>query len=149
MEHSHVRGTLEISVRAQTASLAQVRRLLRPFLAEHHVREDQRHGVVLVTHELTANAIVHGSTDEGEMIAIAITLEPRFVLIRVLDPAHTGAIRLHSSQPSGANQDAACSSSISWRPGAKGSTMVAEVSPRSSRSGSKALTGSPRRGVWD
>jgi hypothetical protein len=46
MEHSHVRGTLEISVRAQTASLAQVRRLLRPFLAEHHVREDQRHGVV-------------------------------------------------------------------------------------------------------
>jgi anti-sigma regulatory factor (Ser/Thr protein kinase) len=114
MEHSQVRGRLEISVPAQTASLAQVRRLLRAFLAEHHVQEDQRRGVVLVTHELTANAIVHSSTDEGELIAIAITLEPRFVLIRVLEPAHTEAIPA-SLEPTG------------WRESGRGMLIVEQL----------------------
>jgi anti-sigma regulatory factor (Ser/Thr protein kinase) len=114
MEHCRGSARFEISVPAQTASLAQVRRRLRAFLAQHHVREDQRHGVVLVTHELTANAIVHGSTDEGQMIAIAITLEPRFVLIRVLDPAHTEAIPA-SLEPTG------------WRESGRGMLIVDQL----------------------
>ncbi len=92
MEASHVCGNLEISVSAQPTSLAQIRRLLGEFLAEHRVPDDQHHRVVLVTHELAANAIVHGSTDPDDLVAIMITLEPRSVLIRVLDPGRTDAI---------------------------------------------------------
>jgi anti-sigma regulatory factor (Ser/Thr protein kinase) len=91
MEQSQVRGRLEISIPAQTVALAQVRRRLGAFLAEHHVPERSRHGAVLVVHELAANAVVHGSTDANEEVVITITLEPRFLLIRVLDPAPTGA----------------------------------------------------------
>ena len=87
MESSPTCRTLEISVPARTGSLARIRRLLRAFLAEHDVREDQRHGVVLVTHELAANAIVHGSAGQDEVVAITIRLEPQSLLIRVIDPA--------------------------------------------------------------
>jgi anti-sigma regulatory factor (Ser/Thr protein kinase) len=91
MEHGHTSGNLEISIPAQAASLIQVREQLRAFLAEHRVREDQHHGVVLVTRELAMNAIVHGSRDQNDVVVIAIRLEPRSLLIRVLDPAHTEA----------------------------------------------------------
>ena len=89
---SHVCGTLEISVPAQAASLARVRLQLRVFLTEHDVREDQRHGAVLVTHELAANAIAHGSAGEGDVISITLRIEPQSLLIRVLDPARTEAV---------------------------------------------------------
>ena len=92
MEDSRVSGTLELSVAAQAASLARVRRLLRAFLAEHHVREDQSRDAVLVTHELAANAIVHGSGDEAEVGVITVNLEPRSLLIRVVDPARTETV---------------------------------------------------------
>ena len=91
MEWSHSRGVLELGVPAQTASLAEVRRQLRLFLAKHDVREDQRHLVVLVTHELAANAIVHGSADDRELVSITIELEQESVVVRVLDPGSTAA----------------------------------------------------------
>jgi anti-sigma regulatory factor (Ser/Thr protein kinase) len=91
MEQSQLFGRLEIRIPAQTAALAQVRRRLRAFLAEHHVPQRRRHGAVLVVHELAANAVVHGSADAKEEVAITITVEPRFLLIRVLDPAPTEA----------------------------------------------------------
>ena len=114
MEHSQVCGRLEISVPAQTASLAQVRRLLRAFLSDHHVREDRGRGVVLVTHELAANAIVHGSTDEDEVVAITITLERQSVLIRVVDPARTEAVPA-SLQPT------------AWRESGRGMVIVDQL----------------------
>jgi anti-sigma regulatory factor (Ser/Thr protein kinase) len=92
MEVGRVYETLEFSVPAQAASLVQVRRRLRGFLAEHKVREDQRDDVVLVAHELAANAIVHGSSDQDEEVAITIRLEPRSVVIRVSDSARTDAM---------------------------------------------------------
>jgi anti-sigma regulatory factor (Ser/Thr protein kinase) len=88
---SHLAGTFEISVPAGAASLARVRRSLRLFLAEHDVRENQRDGVVLVTHELVANAIVHGSAGQDDEVGITVTLEPRSILIRVTDSAPTAA----------------------------------------------------------
>lgn len=87
---SHSRGAIEISVPARKASLAQVRRRLRVFLAEHGVREDQRHPAVLVTHELAANAIVHGSADDRELVSITIELGPESLVVRVLGPARAG-----------------------------------------------------------
>jgi anti-sigma regulatory factor (Ser/Thr protein kinase) len=83
---------LEISLPAQTASLARVRQRLRGFLAEHRVRDDQREDVALVVHELAANAIVHGSADPHDEVAITITLEPQSVVIRVLDSARSEAL---------------------------------------------------------
>jgi anti-sigma regulatory factor (Ser/Thr protein kinase) len=114
MEYSHTSGTLEISVPARTASLAQIRRLLRGFLAEHDVREDQRHGVVLVTHELAANAIVHGSAGQDEVVAITIRLEPQSLLIRVIDPAPSVA-RPASLEPT------------DWRESGRGLLMVDQL----------------------
>ena len=114
MEHSHVCGSLEISVPAQAASLARVRRLLRVFLAEHDVREDLQHGVVLVTHELAANAIVHGSTDKDEVVAITLRLGPQSLLIRVRDPARSEAIPA-SLEPT------------DWRESGRGMLMVGQL----------------------
>jgi anti-sigma regulatory factor (Ser/Thr protein kinase) len=91
MENGRVRGALEITVPAQAASLARVRRLLSAFLAEHDVREDRAHNVVMVAHELAANAIVHGGGGRDEVVAITITLETQSLAIRVLGPAGTGA----------------------------------------------------------
>jgi anti-sigma regulatory factor (Ser/Thr protein kinase) len=89
MEVGRVCETLEFSVAAEAASLVEVRKRLRGFLAEHRVREDQRDDVVLVVHELAANAIMHGSGAQDEEVAIAIRLEPRSVVIRVLDSARS------------------------------------------------------------
>jgi len=91
MNDSAVCATLEISVPARPASLGEVRSLVRSFLAEHGLRDSERHGVVLVAHELAANAIVHGGTDDSEVVAITVVLEPRSVRIRVLGPARTEA----------------------------------------------------------
>ena len=114
MECSHVCCTLEISVPAHAASLARVRRLLRVFLTEHDVRQDQHHGVLLVTHELAANAIVHGSAGQDELIAITVSLEPQSLLIRVLDPARTEAIPT-SLEPT------------DWRESGRGMLMVGQL----------------------
>ena len=91
MEVGRVCETLEFSVLARAASLVEVRERLRAFLAEHQVRDDDRDDVVLVVHELAANAIVHGSADQDEEVVIMIRLEPWSVLIRVLDSASTEA----------------------------------------------------------
>jgi anti-sigma regulatory factor (Ser/Thr protein kinase) len=90
MDDSHGGRTLDLHVPAQAASLARVRRLLIGFLAEHHVDEDQWHNALLVTNELAANAIEHGSRDSDE-IEISITRGTQSLLIRVLDPARTDA----------------------------------------------------------
>ena len=110
----HLAGTLEISVPAGAASLAQVRRSLRMFLAEHDVQENQRHGVVLVTHELVANAIVHGSAARDDMVAITIRLERQSILIRVIDSAPTAAAPA-SLEPS------------DWRESGRGMLMVGRL----------------------
>ena len=114
MEYSHVCGTFEITVPARAASLARVRQLLRMFLAEQDVREDQRHGVVLVTHELAANAIVHGSAGQDELVTITLTLEPQAVVIRVLDAARSEGIPA-SLEPT------------DWRESGRGMLMVGQL----------------------
>jgi len=117
MESSH---TLELSIPAERASLAQVRRKVRAFLAEHEVREDKRNPAVLVTHELAANAIVHGSADDSGSVSITLELEPRSLIIRVLDPAHseTGPAALEPT---------------SWRESGRGMLMVARLATWSDR----------------
>jgi anti-sigma regulatory factor (Ser/Thr protein kinase) len=120
MEYSHRCGALEISVPAQTTALAHVRRQLRAFLAEHDVREDQRHPVVLVTHELAANAIVHGSADESELVSITVELEPQSLVIRVLDPART-------------ENGPAVLEPTDWRESGRGMLMVGELATWSDR----------------
>jgi anti-sigma regulatory factor (Ser/Thr protein kinase) len=117
MESSH---TLELSIPAQRRSLAQVRRQVRAFLAEHDVREDQRNPAVLVTHELAANAIVHGSADDGGSVSITIKLEPRSLVIRVLDAAHseTGPAALEPTN---------------WRESGRGMLMVGRLATWSDR----------------
>jgi anti-sigma regulatory factor (Ser/Thr protein kinase) len=114
MEYSHASGTVEISVPARTSSLARVRRLLRAFLAEHEVPEYQRHGVVLVAHELAANAIVHGSARRDDVVTITIELEPQSVLIRVIDSAHSDATPA-SHEPT------------DWRESGRGMLMVGQL----------------------
>jgi anti-sigma regulatory factor (Ser/Thr protein kinase) len=117
MESSH---TLELSIPAQRGSLAQVRRQVRAFLAEHDVREDQRNPAVLVTHELAANAIVHGSAGDSGSVSITIELEPRSLVIRVLDAAHseTGPAALEPT---------------SWRESGRGMLMVGRLATWSDR----------------
>ena len=110
----HLAGTLEISVPAQPVSLARVRRQLRMFLAEHDVREDQRDGVVLVTHELVSNGIVHGSAGEDDVVAIKIRLEPRSVRIRVIDSAPTA-------------EAPASLEATDWRESGRGMLMVGQL----------------------
>jgi anti-sigma regulatory factor (Ser/Thr protein kinase) len=90
MEDSEAVGTLDLRVRAEAASLARVRALLTAFLSDQGIREDQQHNALLVMHELAANAIEHGSTDDE--VEITIMLKPRSLLIRILDPARTGAV---------------------------------------------------------
>jgi len=114
------RHTLELSIPAQRASLAQVRRQVRAFLADHEVREDQRNPAVLVTHELAANAIVHASDGESGSVSITIELEPRSLTIRVLDPAHaeTGPVALAPTK---------------WRESGRGMLMVGRLATWSDR----------------
>jgi anti-sigma regulatory factor (Ser/Thr protein kinase) len=114
MEYGHVPGTLEISVPARAASLAQVRRLLKVFLAEHDLREGQRNDVVLVTHELVANAIVHGSADQDEVVAVTIRLDPDSLVIRVVDSARKEG-RPASLDPT------------DWRESGRGMLMVGQL----------------------
>ena len=90
MEGSGVRRRLEVRIRAQSASLARVRRLLMRYLADQGVEVDQQHEALLVAHELVANAIEHGSTAEDE-VEIAVTVDGRLIQIRILDPARTAA----------------------------------------------------------
>jgi anti-sigma regulatory factor (Ser/Thr protein kinase) len=90
MEGRRVGRTLDLCVPARAASLARVRALLTAFLTDQGLREDQRHNAVLVVDELAANAIEHGSA-EGDEVEVTITLKPRSLLIRILDPARTEA----------------------------------------------------------
>ena len=80
--------SLNLNVEATPASLSRVRAVLRQFLQEHDVADDVRAPALLIVHELTANAIEHGSRRQDE-IELAITLEPETLLIRVLDPARS------------------------------------------------------------
>jgi anti-sigma regulatory factor (Ser/Thr protein kinase) len=87
MAGGQIRGRLDLQVRADAASLAQIRRALTEFLAEHEL-EQQRQEALLVVHELAANAIEHASTRDDQ-IELAVELEPESLLVRVLDPART------------------------------------------------------------
>jgi len=57
-----IRDRLDLHVRAEAASLAQIRRAaLAEFLVRHELEEQRRHDALLVVHELAANAIEHAS----------------------------------------------------------------------------------------
>lgn len=79
---------LDLQVRAEAASLAQVRRGLAGFLAEHGLEKQRRKDALLVVHELAANAIEHASARDDQ-VEVAVSFEPESLLIRVLDPART------------------------------------------------------------
>jgi anti-sigma regulatory factor (Ser/Thr protein kinase) len=87
MGGGQVRGRLDLHVRAEAASLAQIRRALAEFLAEHEL-EQRRQDALLVVHELAANAIEHASGGDDHL-EVSVRLERETLLIRVLDPART------------------------------------------------------------
>lgn len=88
MGGGQVGGRLDLQVRAEAASLAQVRRALAEFLTGHQLEEERRQDALLVVHELAANAIEHASTGDDHL-EVAVRLEPESLLIRVLNPART------------------------------------------------------------
>jgi len=83
-----IRGRLDLHVRAEAASLAQIRRALAEFLAQHELEEQRRQDAMLVVHELAANAIEHASAGDDHL-EVAVSLAPESLLIRVLDPGRT------------------------------------------------------------
>jgi len=83
-----IHGRLDLHVRAEAASLAQIRRALAEFLAQHELEEQRRQDAMLVVHELAANAIEHASAGDDHL-EVAVSLAPESLLIRVLDPART------------------------------------------------------------
>lgn len=103
MGGGQVRDRLDLHVRAEAASLAQIRRALAEFLAAHEL-EQRRQDALLVVHELAANAIEPASTGDDHL-EIGIRLEPESLLIRVLDPARTAtrpaALKPDQSRESG------------------------------------------------
>jgi anti-sigma regulatory factor (Ser/Thr protein kinase) len=86
---------LEARLPAKPASLPQVRSLLGRFLDERDVRDDVFYNALLVAHELTANAIRHGSGEEDEIEVRARLLGNR-LCIAVYDAArrHGVPVRL-------------------------------------------------------
>jgi anti-sigma regulatory factor (Ser/Thr protein kinase) len=86
MGGGQVVGRLDLHVRAEAASLAQIRRALAEFLAGHELEEERRQEASLVVHELAANAIEHASTGDDHL-EVVVSLEPGSLLIRVLDRA--------------------------------------------------------------
>jgi anti-sigma regulatory factor (Ser/Thr protein kinase) len=83
-----VRGRLDLHVRAEAASLAQIRRALAEFLAQHELEKQRGQDAMLVVQELAANAIEHASAADDH-VDVAVSLAPESLLIRVLDPART------------------------------------------------------------
>jgi anti-sigma regulatory factor (Ser/Thr protein kinase) len=83
-----VRGRLDLYVGAEAGSLAQIRRGVAEFLAEHELDEQRRQDALLVVHELAANAIEHASARDDH-VEVAVSFEPESLLIRVLDPSRT------------------------------------------------------------
>ena len=67
MEERHVTGRLDLSVPAQAVSLARVRQLLLAFLREQRVGNGPTHSALVVTTELAANAIEHGSREQDDL----------------------------------------------------------------------------------
>jgi anti-sigma regulatory factor (Ser/Thr protein kinase) len=86
MGGGQVRGRLDLHVTAEPASLAQVRRVLAEFLAEHELDDQRTQDALLIVHELAANAIEHASTGDDQL-EVAVRLEPETLVIRVLDAA--------------------------------------------------------------
>ena len=119
MDDSQCRGRLTVSVAAEAASLAGVRRVLASFLTEFGLDGRRRHEALLVTNELAANAIEHGSTSEDQ-VEITITIGPRLLVIRVLDPARTAA------RPTRLEPDA-------WRESGRGMVIVEQLASWSER----------------
>jgi anti-sigma regulatory factor (Ser/Thr protein kinase) len=76
---------------AEAASLPEVRSLLGRFLDERDVGDDVFYDALLVAHELTANAIRHGSGDDDEIELRARLLANRLCIV-VTDAARRAAV---------------------------------------------------------
>ena len=88
---SSVVADLHANLRAERSSLPQMRSLLLRFLDEWDVDDHVFHDALLVTHELLANAIEHGSNEEDE-IEIRVQLLRARLCIVVCDRARKGRV---------------------------------------------------------
>lgn len=119
MDDSQGRGMLKVSVAAEPASLAGLRRVLTSFLTQYGLDGRRRHEALLVANELAANAIEHGSMSEDQL-EITITVGPELLVIRVLDPART------SARPTRLEPD-------EWRESGRGMVIVEQLAGWSER----------------
>jgi serine/threonine-protein kinase RsbW len=91
------RGSESFEFPAELASLPRLRRLVRDFLAQQSIVGEERDQVVLVAHELAANAVEHGS-EHGHPFSVEIRVDGDAVVIRITAP-HPRSGRVQVTQP--------------------------------------------------
>ena len=87
---------LQTRLPAEPQVLSELRRLISELLAAAGVPEPARHDALLVSHELAANAIEHGSRANDE-IEIRCSLDGKRLRIAVFDNARTHSIPVAST----------------------------------------------------
>ncbi|WP_194813370.1 ATP-binding protein [Nocardia sp. XZ_19_385] len=80
---------LDLNFPAEPAQLAETRRALRQWLADHAIDSDQAYDILVATDEACANAIEHGCRDRQHgSIHLRVRAEADYLRITVRDNGH-------------------------------------------------------------
>ena len=91
MEGSAGKAEASVTLRAEPEAAARARALLERTLEDAGVEASRRFEALLVTSELVANAVTHGSRP-GDEISLDVSLEGTLLRIAVRDAARRGGI---------------------------------------------------------